>query len=122
LLGEKVSKHSVRCWLINTGWTGGPYGVGERISIAHTRAIIEAALSGKLQDVPLREDANFGLATPTSCPGVPNEILDPEHTWSDKDAYRSKAEELANRFHENFAQFEAEAPPEVRSAGPKTGR
>jgi phosphoenolpyruvate carboxykinase (ATP) len=122
LLGEKVTEHGARCWLINTGWTGGPYGVGSRMSIAHTRALVEAALDGKLDDVPLREDPNFGLMVPTAAPGVPAEILDPESTWADKAAYRQKAEELAGRFHENFKQFEGEAPPEVCAAGPKAGR
>jgi phosphoenolpyruvate carboxykinase (ATP) len=122
LLGEKVGRHEVRCWLINTGWTGGPYGVGRRISIAHTRAMIDAALNGKLDGVPLREDRNFGLQTVTSCPEVPSQVLDPESTWADKAAYRRKAEELARRFQENFVQFESEAPPEVRAAGPKAGR
>lgn len=122
LLGEKVTKHEVRCWLINTGWTGGPYGVGSRMSIAHTRALVEACVNGKLDDVPLREDPNFGLMVPTAAPEVPVEILDPESTWDDKAAYRQKAEELAGRFHENFTQFEGEAPPEVCAAGPKAGR
>jgi len=122
LLGEKVTEHQVRCWLINTGWTGGPYGVGSRMSIAHTRALVEAALDGKLEDAPLREDPNFGLMVPTAAPGVPKEILDPESTWADKAAYQQKARELAGRFHENFKQFEGEAPPEVCAAGPKAGR
>jgi phosphoenolpyruvate carboxykinase (ATP) len=122
LLGEKVTQHNVRCWLINTGWTGGPYGVGSRISIAHTRALVEAALDGKLDDAPLREDPNFGLMVPTAAPEVPKEILDPESTWADKAAYQQKARELAGRFHENFRQFEGEAPPEVCAAGPKAGR
>jgi phosphoenolpyruvate carboxykinase (ATP) len=92
------------------------------MSIGHTRALVEAALDGKLDEVPLREDQNFGLMVPTAAPDVPKEILDPESTWADKAAYRQKAEELAGRFHENFAQFEGEAPPEVRAAGPKAGR
>jgi phosphoenolpyruvate carboxykinase (ATP) len=122
LLGERIRDHDVRCWLINTGWTGGPYGVGERISIAYTRAIVEAALTGKLDDVPLRDDETFGLRIPTECPGVPSEVLDPESTWSDGSAYRAKAHELAGLFHENFKQFEGEAPEEVVAAGPLVGR
>ena len=92
------------------------------MSIAYTRAMVEAALNGDLDDVPLREDRNFGLMTPTAAPEVPAEILDPEGTWADKAAYQRKAEELAGRFHENFQQFETEAPPEVCAAGPKAGR
>ena len=96
--------------------------MGSRMSIAHTRALVEAALDGKLDEVPLREDLSFGLMVPTSAPGVPPEVLDPESTWADRVAYRRKAEELAGRFHENFQQFEDEAPPEVCAAGPKAGR
>jgi phosphoenolpyruvate carboxykinase (ATP) len=122
LLGERIRDHDVRCWLINTGWTGGPYGVGERISIAYTRAIVEAALTGKLDDVPLREDETFGLRIPAECPGVPSEVLDPQSTWSDASAYVAKAHELAGLFHENFKQFEGQAPEEVVAAGPLVGR
>jgi len=122
LLGEKVEKHGVQCWLINTGWVGGPHGVGQRISIAHTRAIVNAALSGALDDVPVREDNNFGLLVPQQCPGVPSELLDPRSTWSDGEAYDAKARELAGRFHDNFREFTADAPPEVRDAGPRVSR
>jgi phosphoenolpyruvate carboxykinase (ATP) len=122
LLGEKIERHKVQCWLVNTGWVGGPYGVGERIAIGHTRAMVNAALAGELDDVPVREDTNFGLRVPTACPGVPSEVLDPESNWSDNAAYRQKALELAGRFHENFQQFEGEAPKEVQEAGPLVGR
>jgi phosphoenolpyruvate carboxykinase (ATP) len=122
LLGEKVERHNVQCWLVNTGWVGGPYGVGQRISIGHTRAIVNAALDGRLDNVATREDENFGLLVPTTCPDVPAEVLNPEGTWSDKNAYRDKAMDLAGRFHENFKQFSEEAPPEVQVAGPKVGR
>jgi phosphoenolpyruvate carboxykinase (ATP) len=122
LLGDKVNAQGVRCWLVNTGWTGGPYGVGSRMAIAHTRAMVNAALAGRLDDVPTRVDPNFGLEVPTTCPDVPPEVLDPGQTWSDKGAYQSKARELAGRFHQNFKQFEDEAPPEVAAAGPKVGR
>jgi phosphoenolpyruvate carboxykinase (ATP) len=122
LLGDKVNAQGVRCWLVNTGWTGGPYGVGSRMSIAHTRAMVNAALAGRLDDVPTRVDPNFGLEVPTTCPDVPPEVLDPEQTWSDKGAYQSKARELAGRFHQNFKQFEEDAPPEVVAVGPKVGR
>jgi len=122
LLGERIRQHDVRCWLINTGWTGGPYGLGERISIAYTRAIVDATLTGKLDDVPLREDETFGLRIPTECPGIPSEVLDPQSTWSDGSAYRTKAHELAHLFHENFKQFEGQTPEEVVAAGPVAGR
>ncbi len=122
LLGEKVTEHNVRCWLINTGWIDGPYGVGSRIPIKHTRAMVNAALAGKLDDVATREDPHFGLHVPTSCPDVPEAILDPESGWSDKAAYAAKAQELAARFHENFKAYEAEVPAEVKEAGPKAGR
>ena len=122
LLGELLVQHDVQCWLVNTGWTGGPYGTGHRISIAHTRAMVQAALSGAFDGAPLREEPWFGLSVPESCAGVPAELLDPQRTWSDAESYRSKAEELARRFHENFARFESDAPPEVRAAGPKAGR
>ncbi|MFH1132081.1 MAG: phosphoenolpyruvate carboxykinase (ATP) [Pseudomonadota bacterium] len=122
LLGEKVKKHNVRCWLVNTGWVGGPYGVGSRISIGNTRAMVNAVLNGKLEDVPMREDKYFSFSVPKTCPGVSPELLDPENTWTDKEAYRSKMLELAKRFDENFKQFRDEAPPEVVAAGPKVGR
>ena len=96
--------------------------MGKRISIAYTRAIVEAALTGKLDDVPLREDETFGLRIPAECPGVPSEVLDPQSTWSDASAYVAKAHELAGLFHENFKQFEGQAPEEVVAAGPLVGR
>ncbi len=122
LLGEKMRKHEARCWLVNTGWTGGPYGVGKRIAIAHTRAMLNAALEGRLDDVPTREDENFGLRVPEACPDVPSRVLNPVSTWADRGAYQEKSRELADRFHENFKQFEADAPPEVAAAGPRIGR
>ena len=122
LLGDKITRHGSRCWLINTGWTGGPYGVGRRISIKHTRAILNAALDGRLDDVPTREDENFGLLVPRTCPGVPAELMDPRSQWDDKEAYQAKARELAARFHENFKQFLGQAPPEVADAGPRVAR
>jgi phosphoenolpyruvate carboxykinase (ATP) len=118
LLGDKIERHGVRCWLINTGWVGGGYGVGERISIAYTRAMVNAALSSKLEDVPTRQDRRFGFLVPTTCPGIPDSVLDPEGTWTDKAAYQAKVKELAGRFHDNFVQFEGEAPASVKAAGP----
>jgi phosphoenolpyruvate carboxykinase (ATP) len=119
MLKENMAKHDVRCWLINTGWTGGSFGVGERISIAHTRALLNAALDGVLNEVKYRKDKLFGFELPTSCPDVPGEILDPENTWSSRDEYWNKYDELAGRFTENFRHFEDGCPPEVAAAGPK---
>jgi phosphoenolpyruvate carboxykinase (ATP) len=119
MLGEKIEKHGVRVWLLNTGWTGGPYGVGDRMSLPHTRAMLNAALDGKLDDVEYKTDENFGLATPTSCPGVPDEILDPRNTWQDKDAFDKSAKDLAGRFVENFRPFAEKVSEPVLAAGPK---
>ena len=118
LLKEKVARHHVNVWLINTGWTGGPYGVGERIKLAYTRAMVHAALDGALNDVPFRQDPVFGLYVPTRCPGVPDTVLDPRSTWADADAYDQQARALAHRFHENFQQYAGLVSPEVMAAGP----
>jgi phosphoenolpyruvate carboxykinase (ATP) len=118
LLGEKVSRHRSTPWLVNTGWTGGPFGTGSRMKIAHTRALVHAALSGNLDDVPTREDPIFGLHVPLSCPEVPPEILDPRRTWADGAAYDARARELASAFRTNFEKFRATAPAEVAAAGP----
>jgi phosphoenolpyruvate carboxykinase (ATP) len=118
LLGEKIAAHKTHCWLVNTGWTGGAYGSGHRMPIAHTRALVNAALEGRLDKVPTRVDANFGLAVPTACPDVPEHVLNPRNTWSDKGAYDTKARELALRFNANFTQFEAHVTPSVRAAAP----
>ena len=119
LLREKIEKHNVRVWLVNTGWTGGPYGEGNRIKLAYTRAMVRAALRGELDDVPLREDPLFGLRVPTHCPGVPDSVLDPRSTWADPDAYDRQARMLVRRFQENFKQFEGSVTPEVIAAGPR---
>ena len=105
LLRERIEKYKVRCYLINTGWTGGPYGVGERININYTRAMVRAAISGSLKSVEKVEDPIFGLRSPTSCPDVPSEILIPRNTWKDKEAYDLQAADLAARFKKNFQQF-----------------
>ena len=94
LLADKVRKHNVDCWLVNTGWSGGPYGVGTRMSIKHTRALLKAALEGKLKEVPFERDPVFGLNVPASCEGVPGEVLNPKNTWSDPAAYDEKAKVL----------------------------
>ncbi|MFC1603378.1 phosphoenolpyruvate carboxykinase (ATP), partial [Pseudomonadota bacterium] len=119
LLGDKIKKHDVRCWLINTGWSGGPYGVGKRMDISLTRAMLKAALSGDLNDVAVVEDPIFGLPVPESCPGVPSDVLHPANTWEDKAAYEKKAKQLAKAFHENFVEYADMVSPEVNAAGPR---
>jgi phosphoenolpyruvate carboxykinase (ATP) len=121
LLREKIAAHRVNCWLINTGWSGGPYGVGRRMSLPYTRAIVRAALAGQLDGVTYFIDPVFGLHVPMSCPGVPAEILNPRDTWPDKTAYDEKARELAGRFHENFGKFAADVTDSIRQAGPPAG-
>jgi phosphoenolpyruvate carboxykinase (ATP) len=118
LLGQFVSDHGVRCWLVNTGWTGGPCGVGERISIAYSRAVVRAALTGALADAPFRTDPVFGFEVPESCPDVPEDVLDPRRTWKDPEAYDAKARELAQRFAKNFEAFADKASGEIRDAAP----
>ena len=115
LLGERIARHGSDVWLVNTGWTGGPYGVGQRMSIAHTRAIISAALDGSLAQVATRPDPTFGFQVPTSCPGLPAEVLNPRTTWADPDAYDATARNLVERFRANFAKFADEVTPEVRA-------
>jgi len=119
LLGERIAQHHSRVWLVNTGWTGGPYGVGSRMKIAHTRAMINAALSGALATAAVQRDPVFNLDVPTSCPGVPADVLNPRNTWKDKAAYDQQARKLATMFVENFKTFEATASPAVKAAGPK---
>jgi phosphoenolpyruvate carboxykinase (ATP) len=119
LLGERIAKHKVNVWLVNTGWTGGPHGVGSRMKIAHTRAMINAALSGALLNVAYEKDPVFNLDVPTTCPGVSPEVLKPRETWKDKAAYDAQAAKLAKMFADNFKAFEATAAPEIKAAGPK---
>ncbi len=119
MLKDKVNKHGAKVYLINTGWSGGPYGVGERIALKHTRQMVTVALSGRLAGVETRVDPIFGFKVPPlSCPGVPAEILDPKQTWSDPIAYDVKARELAQAFQKNFTKKYADLAPEVRRAGP----
>jgi phosphoenolpyruvate carboxykinase (ATP) len=119
MLGEKLAKHGAQTWLVNTGWSGGPHGVGKRMSIQHTRALIAAALSGALQEAPCREDPVFGVMVPQECPGVPSEVLWPRNTWSDQQAYDRQARHLAHLFAENFTKFADSAMPETVAAGPR---
>jgi phosphoenolpyruvate carboxykinase (ATP) len=118
MLGEKITQHNSQVWLINTGWSGGPYGVGQRMKISHTRAMVTALLDGRLRDVPTLADPIFGLHIPTACPGVPPDVLMPRNTWPDPEAYDRKACELAARFVENFKQFAGQVAPEVANAAP----
>ncbi len=119
MLGEKMRKHNVNVWLINTGWSGGAYGTGERIKLRYTRAMITAALTGKLNGVAYENHPVFGLAMPTSCENVPTEILNPRNTWQDKAAYDQKANELAGAFVKNFEKFADYANDEIMAASPK---
>lgn len=118
LLRERIEKHNVRCYLVNTGWTAGPYGVGSRININYTRAMVRAAINGAVDKAEFTTDPIFGLNIPTTCPDVPSEILTPRATWADKDAYDRQASDLANRFKKNFTQFDL-TTDEVRNAGPR---
>ena len=119
LLGSKIAKHKTNSWLINTGWTGGPYGVGKRMKIEYTRAMLSAALSGELDNVETFEESIFGLKIPKEIAGVPSEILNARNTWEDKQKYDAALTKLANMFIENFKKFEANSSDNIRSAGPK---
>jgi phosphoenolpyruvate carboxykinase (ATP) len=116
MLGQRLRQHNAQCWLVNTGWTGGAFGAGRRMSLPHTRALVTAALVGSLQNVEFATEPAFGLSIPVSCPGVPSELLNPRNAWADKAAYDRQAADLARKFEQNFAKFDA--PPEVRAAGP----
>jgi len=118
MLGEKMQKHKVNVWLINTGWTGGPYGIGRRINLSFTRAMINAALENKFDEVEFESHPVFGIAIPKRCPGVPCEILDPENTWTDKHAYAEKAKYLAGLFVKNFEKYANGVTEVVRSSAP----
>lgn len=118
ILGEKIAGHKVQCWLINTGWTGGPYGEGHRIGIDHSRSIVRAALSGMLSSAPMRKDPVFGFEVPEACDGLPPELLDPRRLWKDSTLYDRRAQELAGEFHEYFDHFSEDVPVDIRKAGP----
>ncbi|MBL4721819.1 MAG: phosphoenolpyruvate carboxykinase [Alphaproteobacteria bacterium] len=117
MLRERIASTGARCWLVNTGWSGGAYGTGSRMKIAHTRAMVRAAISGQLTEVSATKDENFGLMVPDSCPEVPSEVLQPRATWSDKSAYDTTANDLRGRFEENFKQFEEYVDNDVKAAG-----
>ncbi len=118
LLGRKIATHGADVWLVNTGWSGGPFGVGSRMKLAFTRAMVRAILDGSLAKVPAQADPVFGVLVPESCPGVPAEILRPRNTWADKEAYDAQARKLAGMFVENFKPFAPNVAEEVRKAGP----
>jgi phosphoenolpyruvate carboxykinase (ATP) len=117
-LGDRIARHESHVWLVNTGWTGGPHGVGSRMQIAYTRAMIRAVLEGALDHVQYGTDRIFNLSVPQSCPGVPPELLNPRNTWTRPSEYDAQANRLARMFVENFRSFEAEAAPEIAAAGP----
>jgi len=119
ILGEKMEQHQVKVWLVNTGWSGGPYGVGSRIKLKYTRAMITAALEGKLDGAEYVNHPVFGVAMPTTCPDVPSEVLNPRDTWKDKNAYDEKANKLAGLFNQNFEKFAEYANEEIQSGAPK---
>jgi phosphoenolpyruvate carboxykinase (ATP) len=118
MLGRRLREHHAQCWLVNTGWQGGGVGIGKRISLPYTRAMVNALVEGKLAGVEFEIEPAFGLSIPRSCPGVPSELLNPRNSWKDKAAYDKMAADLSARFAKNFEQFDA--PPEVKAAGPKT--
>ena len=120
MLGARIAQHGVQCWLVNTGWTGGPFGVGHRMRLSHTRAMIRAALSGQLNRVAVRREPVFGLEVPQHIPGgVPDDVLDPRRTWHDPAAYDAQAARVASLFRKNFEQFAERVHGAVREAGPK---
>ncbi|RKX27781.1 MAG: phosphoenolpyruvate carboxykinase (ATP) [Candidatus Zixiibacteriota bacterium] len=118
MLKNKMLKQEAQCWLVNTGWSGGPYGIGKRMSIHHTRTLLDAALSGALMDVEYRIDPYFRFEVPKSCEGVPAKVLMPKETWEDPQAYEEKYIQLASLFIENFKKFQDGCPPEIIQAGP----
>lgn len=117
MLGRRLQEHGTQCWLVNTGWFGGPYGVGSRMKLQYTRAMVSAMLAGSLKNVQYRVEPSFGFTVPTSCPGVPPEFLDARRAWKDPAAYDKSASDLAMRFAKNFEKFDA--PANVKAAGPK---
>jgi phosphoenolpyruvate carboxykinase (ATP) len=119
LLGKKLRKSKANVWLINTGWSGGPYGVGQRMKLKYTRAMITAALNGQLDKVDFAAHPVFGVDVPQTCPDVPAELLNPRNTWADPAAYDAKAKALANQFIENFKKYEDGASDAIKGAGPR---
>jgi phosphoenolpyruvate carboxykinase (ATP) len=120
MLGRRLREHNAQCWLVNTGWQGGPYGVGKRMEIPLTRAMVDAAVEGELTNQEFEIEPTFGFSIPEMCPGVPPQMLNPRNAWPDKTAYDKAAAELCQRFAQNFERFDV--PPEVKAAGPKPQR
>jgi phosphoenolpyruvate carboxykinase (ATP) len=120
MLGEKMKQHDVRVWLVNTGWSGGAYGTGERMKLKLTRAMITAALRGELDNVDYKEHQVFGMNFPVTCPNVPSEVLDARNTWKDTAAYDATAEKLAKQFNDNFEKYKDGAGPEILAAAPRS--
>jgi phosphoenolpyruvate carboxykinase (ATP) len=120
MLGRRLREHHAQCWLVNTGWQGGPYGVGKRMEIPYTRAMVDNAVEGELARQEFEVEPAFGFSIPKECPGVPSQVLNPRNAWSDKAAYDRAAQDLCQRFAKNFEKFDA--PPEVKAAGPKAQR
>jgi phosphoenolpyruvate carboxykinase (ATP) len=118
MLAEKIRLHDARVWLVNTGWSGGPYGVGERFSLKYTRAIIDGIHDGALYDAPVERDPRFGFDVVTECPGVPGEVMVPRQAWADGAAYDEQAEQLAELFKANFTNFEEGTAEAIKGAGP----
>lgn len=119
LLAEKIRKHDANVWLVNTGWSGGAYGTGSRMKLAYTRSIIDAIHTGTLKDSPVAVDPVFGFDVVTSCPNVPDEILTPRNTWTDKNAFDDSAKRLAASFRENFEKMHRDSSDDIKNAGPK---
>jgi phosphoenolpyruvate carboxykinase (ATP) len=119
MLLEKAKRHGAQCWLVNTGWVGGKFGVGKRISIRHTRNLLDAALNGSLDHAQYRKDKLFGFEVPLSCPDVPDDVLEPSTSWGNKDEYWRSYDALASRYVENFKKFYDGCPQDVIGAGPK---
>jgi phosphoenolpyruvate carboxykinase (ATP) len=122
MLSQKIHEANVNVWLVNTGWTGGPYGVGKRMSLPYTRALITAALENKLEKVEYQTHDVFGLSMPLTCPGVPENILNPRNTWTDKDAYDHQANELATAFLKNFEKFADYANEDIMAGAPRVNQ
>ena len=119
MLGERIRKYNTKVYLVNTGWTGGPYGVGSRMKLSYTRAMVTAALNGELEKAEYKHDDVFNVDVPQSCPGAPAEIMNPRDTWADKAAYDEAAAKLAKMFKDNFDKKYPDMPEEIKNAGPK---
>ena len=121
LLADRIKNHLAECWLINTGWTGGPFGLGSRMEIRYTRTLLNAALTGSLGKVTMRIDPIFGFQVPSEAPGIPSEILNPRNTWPNPSDYDIQAKKLAILFHNNFEQFKDKSSKNILAAAPRIG-